>query len=536
MATLDLLIIGCYFAGILGIGFMCARYNRTSTDYFLASRQMGWFAVGASLFATNISSEHFIGLSGSGASTGLAIGHFEWLACLVLLVLAWVFVPLYHRTGVFTMPEFLEYRYSLACRLMVTGISLIAYILTKIAVALYAGSLLLEALFGWDYVTSALAMVILTGLYTVVGGLRAVIYTDVIQAFILIAGAGVLAWQGLQAVDGWAGLRARLPPEYFDMIRPASDPNFPWTGIFLGAPLLGLWYWCTDQVIVQKALSERSVVEARRGAIFAGYLKILPVFLLVLPGLIAKALYPNIHGDEALVTLAMHLLPPGLMGLLVAALLAALMSSLSAVLNSSSTLITVDLYQRLFPTVSERRLVHVGRLTTGVVILLSILWVPFIPLVSHQLFLYLQSIQAYLSPPIAACFLIGLMWHRARARGALLALVVGFFFGGLRLMLEIIDGLTPIQAPLVRLLIDPHFLHYAAVMFGICSLILIGMSLRKEDGLERQPPGKKQVPVEGSVGYADASSQTRSPERDLVSLIASFSLIAIVSLLWYTFQ
>src|SRR5450432_3581886 len=294
LAPIDLLIIGIYFAIIFGIGFYFAKKGRTSEDYFLAGRHIGWFAIGASLFVSNISTEHFIGLAGSGATSGLAAGNFEWQASMILLLLAWVFVPFYLRSNVFTMPEFLERRFNRSCATYLASISIIAYVFTKISVHLYAAAVVLERVVGWNQWTAAIILVVATGIYTIAGGLAAVIYTDLVQTMILLAGAVVLTLIGLDKIGGFAGLRAALPESFFHMVKPATDPDFPWTGIFFGAPILGIWYWCTDQVIVQRVLSARDEGHAKAGTIFAGFLKILPVFLLVLPGLICYALYPQL--------------------------------------------------------------------------------------------------------------------------------------------------------------------------------------------------------------------------------------------------
>lgn len=533
MSELDLGIIAAYFALTLGIGFYFARSRRTSADYFLASRNVGWFAVGASLFATNISGEHFIGLSGSGASSGLAIGHFEWLACLIVLLLGWIFVPFYHRSQVFTMPEFLERRYSPACRMYLTTISIVAYVLTKIAVSLYAGALLLRYTVGWDFMVSVLVLVILTGVYTIAGGMAAVIYTEVMQAFILVGGALVLTITGMSEVGGFSGLRASLPPDYFDMIRPLSDPAFPWTGIFLGAPILGIWYWCTDQVIVQRVLSARNIEQARLGSIFSGYLKILPVFLLVLPGLIAKALYPEITGDEAFPTLVNRLLPSGFKGMVVAALLAAVMSSLSATFNSASTLITFDFYKRLRPQATESRLVAVGRITTALLVVLGIAWVPFMKYISSQLFIYLQSVQAYISPPIAAVFLFGVLWKRVNASGALAALGTGFVLGSVRFVLEVLHGMSPFGQGWALGLVQINFLHYAVYMFVICTIVMVAVSL-----LTPEPPAAQ---LEGltfatTVAARAAEAGESSAGMRRASMVASIVLVLAVLSLWYYFR
>src|SRR5262249_31397632 len=391
LAPIDIAIIAVYFVIVFGIGFYFSRKERTSEDYFLASRDIGWFFVGASLFVSNISTEHFIGLSGTGASSGLAVGHFEWLACLILLILGWVFVPFYLRSNVFTMPQFLERRFSRQCAVYLAGISIIAYIFTKISVQLYAASVVLERVAGWSLWKTAVVLVIATGIYTVAGGLAAVIYTDTVQTLILITGACALTIIGLSRVGGFAHLQTMVPPSYFHMIKPATDSAFPWTGIFFGAPILGIWYWCTDQVIVQRVLSARDEAHAKAGTVFAGFLKILPVFMLVLPGIIAHALFPDQvqKPDYAYPTLVLNLLPVGLVGLVMAALLAAVMGAMSSVFNSASTLVTLDFYKKIHPEASEKQLVNFGRIATGAMVLLGLLWVPFIHLLSAQLYIYL---------------------------------------------------------------------------------------------------------------------------------------------------
>ncbi len=486
MTTLDSLIVIFYFGVVFGIGGYFFRRAKTSRSYFLADRSVGWVAIGASLFATNISSEHFIGLAGSGASSGLAVGHFEWLAVFMCMTLAWVFVPFYLRSNVYTMPEFLERRYGPACRWYLTSVSVLAYIFTKISVSLYAGALVLRQTVGWDFYTSATVMVVATGIYTVFGGLAAVIYTELLQAIVLLGGAIALTAIGLSQVGGMEGLRASLPPDFFHMIKPMSDPNFPWTGIFFGAPILGIWYWCTDQVIVQRVLGAKSEEDARAGAIFCGLLKILPVFVLVLPGLIARALYPDIKGDEAYPTLVVRLLPPGMVGVMVAALLAALMSSLAGTFNSASTLITFDVYKKLDPLASEARLVGVGRIFTVVMVGLGILWVPFIQHLSTEVYIYLQSVQAYISPPIAAVFLFGVFWPRANRHGAITALGVGAVMGAARFILELNRDSALAQSSLIAPFVSMNFLHFAVVLFAVSVALLVTVSLATQaPSLER---------------------------------------------------
>src|SRR6267142_1106201 len=475
LAPLDLTIIAVYFLIVFGIGFYFSRKERTSEEYFLAGRDIGWFFIGASLFVSNISTEHFIGLSGTGASSGLAVGHFEWLACLILLILGWVFVPFYLRSNVFTMPEFLERRFNRQCAVYLAGISIIAYIFTKISVQLYAASVVLERVAGWSLWKTAVVLVVATGIYTIAGGLAAVIYTDTVQTLILITGAVALTLIGLHRVGGLEHLRTMVPPDYFHMIKPASDPNFPWTGIFFGAPILGIWYWCTDQVIVQRVLSARDEGHAKAGTIFAGFLKILPVFMLVLPGIIAFALFPDQvkKPDYAYPTLVLNLLPVGLVGLVMAALLAAVMGAMSSVFNSASTLVTLDFYKKIRPESSEKQLVTFGRVATGGMVLLGLLWVPFIHLLSAQLYIYLQSVQAYISPPIAACFVFGILWTRLNGKGAISSLIAGFFMGTVRFIFELVDRAHDghyFENGLARWLVDINFLHYAILMFVTCTL------------------------------------------------------------------
>jgi SSS family solute:Na+ symporter len=552
LAPVDLVIIGLYFCVVFAIGFYFARKERTSTDYFLAGRTIGWFAIGASLFVSNISTEHFIGLAGSGATSGLAVGHFEWLACLMLLILGWVFVPFYLRSNVFTMPEFLERRFNRQCAVYLASISIIAYVFTKISVHLYAAAVVLERVVGWSPMTAAVVLVVATGIYTIAGGLAAVIYTDLVQTLILIAGAVILTVVGLERVGGFAGLRAAVPPDYFHMIKPATDSAFPWTGIFFGAPILGVWYWCTDQVIVQRVLSAKDEGHAKAGTIFAGFLKILPVFILVLPGLIAFALYRDLfklganglvlNGDIAYPTMVINLLPTGVVGLMIAALLAALMGAMSSVFNSASTLVTLDFYKKVRPGASESQLVNFGRIATGVMVVLGLLWVPFIHLISSQLYIYLQSVQAYISPPITSCFILGILWPRLNGAGAITSLLTGFVMGTVRFVLEIMDRAAGgrFDSGVIRWIIDMNFLHYAIFMFIVCSIVLIAVSLmtaapdrRKLAGLTFATVDEKleTTPVQ-AVKFKPAS-ETAAEHR--MNMIFSLLLLATVIGLWIHF-
>ena len=544
LAPIDLAIIAVYFMVVFAIGFYFARKERTSTDYFLASRDVGWFFIGASLFVSNISTEHFIGLSGTGASSGLDVGHFEWLACLILLVLGWVFVPFYLRSNVFTMPEFLERRFSRHCAVYLAAISIIAYIFTKISVQLYAASVVLERIAGWSLVKTAIVLVVATGIYTIAGGLAAVIYTDTVQTLILITGAVALTIIGLHRVGGLEHLRAIVPPSYFHMIKPASDPSFPWTGIFFGAPILGIWYWCTDQVIVQRVLSARDEGHAKAGTIFAGFLKILPVFMLVLPGIVAYALFQDqvsSKPDYAYPTLVLNLLPTGLVGLVMAALLAAVMGAMSSVFNSASTLVTLDFYKKIRPQASESQLVNFGRVATGVMVLLGLLWVPFIHYISSQLYIYLQSVQAYISPPIAACFVLGILWPRLNGTGAITSLLSGFVMGALRFIAELLAASGTQFRGFMEWLVKMNFLHYAILMFAICSLVLVVVSLMTPAPDRRKLAGLTFATVDDKLDTTVVSSPTRKPALETplehrLNVFFSLLLLATVVGLWIYFR
>jgi solute:Na+ symporter, SSS family len=545
IATLDLVIIGIYFAIVFGIGLYFARRERTSEDYFLAGRDIGWFFIGASLFVSNISTEHFIGLSGSGASSGLAVGHFEWWACLILLILGWVFVPFYLRSNVFTMPEFLERRFNRNCAVYLAGISIIAYIFTKISVQLYAASVVLERVAGWSLWKTAVVLVIAVGIYTVAGGLSAVIYTDTVQTLILITGAVALTIIGLHRVGGFEHLRTMVPASYFHMIKPISDSQFPWTGIFFGAPILGIWYWCTDQVIVQRVLSARDEGHAKLGTIFAGFLKILPVFILVLPGIIAFALFPEQvkKPDYAYPTLILNLLPTGLVGLVMAALLAAVMGAMSSVFNSTSTLVTLDFYKKIRPQASERQLVNFGRVATGMMVLLGLLWVPFIHYISSQLYIYLQSVQAYISPPISACFVLGILWPRLNGSGAITSLLTGFVLGATRFVLELADqaGGAHFQSPVIRWLVDMNFLHYAIFMFVVCSVVLVLVSLMTKAPDRQQLAGLTFATVDDKIETTVVDPRQRKPAHEtpterVINIVFSLLLLGTVIGLWIYFR
>jgi len=530
MAPIDLVCVALYFAAVAWIAWWASeRGGGGADDYFLAGRGAGWPAIGASLFASNISAEHFIGLSGSGAASGHAVGQFEILACFILLLLGWLFVPYYLRTGVFTMPEFLELRFNRHCRTYLSAVSLIAYIFTKVSVAVYAGALVLNVVLGWNIWAGSILLIVATGLYTVTGGLRAVIYTDFLQAFILIGGAVILTTIALlqPAVGGFSGLYRQLPPGFFNLWLPASHPDFPWTGILLGAPILGVWYWCTDQMIVQRTLAAPSISEARRATMLAGFLKILPLFILVLPGLAGRILFPKLAPNEIYAAMVNDLLPPGVKGLVVAALLAALMSSLSSVFNSSSTLFVMDFYRRWRPQADDGELVRAGRCATGVLVLIGLLWLPFIGIMSGQIFVYLQSVQAYIAPPIAAVFLLGILHRGVTGKAALSTLLFGFGAGASRFVIELLVKSDWAQAPALRWFAGVNFLHFAAGLFGVSVLLCLALSI----GGDESSSGYLRLSAkDGGAPLEEAEGPRRTDIR--LSLALASAVIAI----WIVFS
>ncbi|MCK9555355.1 sodium:solute symporter [bacterium] len=529
MKPIDYFFLAAYFFIVFFIGYISSRKSRTdSKNYFLAGSSIGWMAIGASLFASNISAEHFIGLAGSGAQGGLAVGQFEWLACFILLLLGWVFVPLYIKTGVFTMPEFLERRYNRQCRTYLSSISLIAYIFTKISVAIYAGAIVLKTILGWNIWFGAVILIVATGIYTIFGGLKAVIYTDFFQAGVLILGGLLLTALALSKAGGFSSLMSSVNPEFFNLWKPLSDADFPWTGILFGAPILGVWYWCTDQMIVQRTLATKDIENARRATIFAGFLKISPVFILVLPGVIGSVIYKDVQPNEMYATMVNDLLPAGMKGFVIAALLAALMSSLSSVFNSSSTLVVMDFYKNWRPDATERELVTAGQIFTVLLVGIGLLWLPFIGIMSSQLYIYLQSVQAYISPPIAAVFLLGIFFKRINGRGAFVTLITGFVLGAVRFVAEIGTKSGWIRwKPLVHYS-SMNFLHFAVFLFAVSVIILVGVSL-----LTGFPSPEKLEIFRLKEADTAVSSSRKS---HILNIVLSLTLSAIILSLWFYFS
>jgi len=521
LSGLDWVVIGVYFLALVAVVWWSSRKQDSSADYFLAGRNIGWFAIGASLFASNIGSEHIVGLAGSGASTGMAMAHWEMHAWCMLL-LGWVFVPFYYRANVFTMPEFLERRFDARVRWILSVVSLVAYVFTKVSVTVYAGALVFQTLlpemqltvFGqlWGpFWIGAFATVILTGIYTIFGGLRAVLYTDTAQAVILLAGSFFITFYGLKALGGWGELQAVCRERAAElalwrpMVQPGSglpwwkNGDFPWLGIMIASPVIGIWYWCTDQYIVQRTLAARNLTMARRGALWGAFLKVWPVMIFLVPGMIGWALHQkgvliipskvmngvstgNIDGDQVFATMVMNLLPTGLRGLVVGGLLAALMSSLSSLFNSCASLFTIDIYEKLRPNQSEKHLVTVGRFATTIIVLLGMAWIPVMYRVAGGgLYQYLQSVQGYLAPPITAVFLLGLFWKRINAQGALWGLISGFVLGMLKLTVQArysaMDTAKIADPAWLAAIGDFNFLYASGVLFAISIAVVIGVSL-----------------------------------------------------------
>lgn len=532
LSTLDWIVIAGYFGLLLAIAYWVIKQkNKDSEDYFLAGRNMGWFVVGASIFASNIGSEHVVGLAGSGAADKFPLLIYELHAWVVIL-LGWLFLPFYVRSGVFTMPEFLEKRFGEKARWFLSLFSLVAYVLTKVSVTLYAGGIVISTLLDISFMTGALATVILTGIYTVLGGMRAVVYTETLQAIILVVGAATLTVLGLQAAGGWESVvttvNTEVRPDYMNMWRSMDDNDYPWHWLVLSSSIVGIWYWCTDQVIVQRVLTAKNITEARRGAIFGAFLKLMPVFLFLIPGVVALVL--NLRGelaydtpDQAFPALMMQVLPSGLRGLVAAGLMAALMSSLASVFNSCSTLFTIDIYKKLRPAATESQMVNMGRIATGVVVLLGVAWVPVIEdLAGGALYGYLQSVQAYIAPPITAVFLLGIFFSRINNRGALATLFSGLAIAAVRLTLEVTkDSLDP-EGVLFQIA-DMNFLKFSTFFFLYCVAVAVVVSLLT--------PAQDKKSIEGLTmgSISDEQKAENSASYNWVDIVASLFVVLVVA-------
>ena len=575
MSTLnyiDWLVIAGYFAIILGLAWwVIKKRQNTSTDYFLAGRHLGWFIVGASIFASNIGSEHLVGLAGSGATDGVAMAHYE-LHAWCLLVLGWVMVPFYMRSKVFTMPEFLEKRFSPGNRTLLSLISLVAYVLTKIAVGIFAGGIVFSVLLpnlsfaGLDsFWIGSILVIVLTGIYTILGGMRAVAYTEALQTVILVIGSLLVTYFGLQALGGWSVLRNTVGSEMFNLWKPlvpsgvAStwapvsetgrmawyfNSNYPWLGMLFCAPIIGLWYWTTDQYIVQRAISAKNEKEARRGSIGAGFFKLLPVFIFIIPGIISFAIAKNgivpeiqqqlfssngelirDNAQKAFPLLVAYVLPIGVRGIVVAGLLAALMSSLAGVFNASSTLFTMDFYSKIRPHVTQQRLVWMGRVATTVMVIIGLLWIPVIR-GGRGLYDYLQGVQAYLAPPIFVVFFLGVFWKRLNAKGCMSALIVGFLMGLFRLAIDtpvkMATGFSYTEGSFFWIMNHIFFQYYSLLIFIVCIIVMVVVSY-----MTNVPAYEKLEGLTYSTTTADHKKESRS-SWGMKEVIASAGLVLII--------
>jgi SSS family solute:Na+ symporter len=489
---LDWVVLGIYFLALIGVAvWVVLQKNNTTEDYFLAGRNVGWFVIGASIFASNIGSEHVVGLAGTGFESGAPMAHYELHAWIVLL-LGWLFLPFYIRSGAFTMPEFLEKRFDSRSRWFLSLFSLVAYVLTKVSVTIYAGGIVVSELIGIPFWYGAIGIVIFTGIYTVIGGMKAVIYTETLQTVILILGSVCITYLGLQEVGGWSQLRETViavSPDHFNMWRPMNDPDFPWTGLLFGGTIVGIWYWCTDQYIVQRTLAANNIKIGRRGAIFGAYLKLLPILIFLVPGIIAFALSiqnPEVFAidkaDKAFPMLVKYLLPVGLKGLVAGGLMAALMSSLASVFNSCSTIFTIDIYQKLKPEKSDKELLNTGRIATVFIVVLGIIWIPIMEKIGGGvMYQYLQNVQSYIAPPVTAVFLLGIIWKRVNSQAAITTLLAGLVLLIMRLGSEIYYQSEIISNETVNSVwftfATINFSHMAIFMFVFSVMLCISISL-----------------------------------------------------------
>ncbi len=537
LESLDWIVLGVYFLALIGVAvWVVLQKNNTTEDYFLAGRNVGWFVIGASIFASNIGSEHVVGLAGTGFESGAPMAHYELHAWIVLL-LGWLFLPFYIRSGAFTMPEFLEKRFDSRSRWFLSLFSLVAYILTKVSVTIYAGGIVVSELLGIPFWYGAIGIVIFTGIYTVIGGMKAVIYTETLQTVVLILGSVCITYLGLQEVGGWTQLRETViavSPDHFNMWRPMNDPDFPWTGLLFGGTIVGIWYWCTDQYIVQRTLAAHNIKIGRRGAIFGAYLKLLPILIFLVPGIIAFALSiqnPEVFAidkaDKAFPMLVKYLLPVGLKGLVAGGLMAALMSSLASVFNSCSTIFTIDIYQKLKPNKSDNELLNTGRIATIFIVVLGIIWIPIMEKIGGGvMYQYLQNVQSYIAPPVTAVFLLGIIWKRVNSQAAITTLLAGLVLLIMRLGSEIYYQSEIISNELVNSVwftfATINFSHMAIFMFVFSVMLCISISL-----LTTAPNYKKII----GLSYGTLSEKQKLDNKnsyDRIDVVLSVLLVLLV--------
>jgi len=537
LENLDWIVLGVYFLALIAVAvWVVLQKNNNTEDYFLAGRNVGWFVIGASIFASNIGSEHVVGLAGTGFESGAPMAHYELHAWIVLL-LGWLFLPFYIRSGAFTMPEFLEKRFDSRSRWFLSLFSLVAYVLTKVSVTIYAGGIVVSELLAIPFWYGAIGIVVFTGIYTVVGGMKAVIYTETLQTIILIFGSVIITYLGLQEVGGWTVLREtvmEVSPDHFNMWRPMSDPDFPWTGLLFGGTIVGIWYWCTDQYIVQRTLAANNIKIGRRGAIFGAYLKLLPILIFLVPGIIAFALSiqnPEVFSiekaDRAFPMLVKTLLPVGLKGLVAGGLMAALMSSLASVFNSCSTIFTIDIYKKLKPNKSEKSLLNTGKIATGFIVVLGIIWIPIMEKIGGGvMYQYLQNVQSYIAPPVTTVFLLGIIWKRVNSKAAITTLLAGLVLLILRLGSEIyyqpqivsgvsVDGFAFAFATV-------NFSHMAIFMFLFSVVLCISVSLLTS------PPDYKTITGLSFGTLTNSQKQDNDNSYDTIDVVLSVLLVIIV--------
>ena len=537
LESFDWLVLGIYFLALIAVAvWVVLQKNKNTEDYFLAGRNVGWFVIGASIFASNIGSEHVVGLAGTGFESGTPMAHYELHAWIVLL-LGWLFLPFYIRSGAFTMPEFLEKRFDSRSRWFLSVFSLVAYVLTKVSVTIYAGGIVVSELLAIPFWYGAIGIVIFTGIYTVIGGMKAVIYTETLQTVVLILGSVIITYLGLQEVGGWSQLRETViavSPDHFNMWRPMSDPNFPWTGLLIGGTIVGIWYWCTDQYIVQRTLAANNIKIGRRGAIFGAYLKLLPILIFLVPGIIAFALSiqnPEVFSidkaDRAFPMLVKTLLPVGLKGLVAGGLMAALMSSLASVFNSCSTIFTIDIYKKLKPEKSEKSLLQIGKIATGFIVLLGIIWIPIMEKIGGGvMYQYLQNVQSYIAPPVTAVFLLGIIWKRVNSSAAITTLLAGFVLLVLRLGSEIFYqseiSSNQVVSNLMYDFATINFAHMAIFMFIFSVILCVSVSL------VTSPPDYKLIIGLSFGTLTDQQKQDQRNSYDKVDVFLSILLVILV--------
>ena len=474
--TWDLAIILMYLVGVILLGFWISRTHETSEDYFLASRSMPWYFIGISLFASNISSTTLVGLSGFAYGHDISVFNYEWMAAVVLVIFAWFFLPYYIKTRIYTVPEFLEKRFDQRTRYVFSLLTLFLNIVVDTAGSLFAGGLVLKLIFPeiplWLIVAS---LALMAGMYTITGGLKAVIYTDAVQTILLVAGCVVLTFIALDRIGGWDAFIQQVPVDDMHLIRPTDDPNMPWPGLISGVFIIGFYFWGMNQFIVQRVLSARNLDHARWGALFAGALKLPVLFVMVFPGVMARYIFPDLESQDLVYpTLVFNLLPVGLLGLVLAGLIAALMSSIDSTLNSASTLVTMDFVNKLKPGLSSEQLMWVGRGVTFLFMLLAVLWAPQIERFP-SLFNYLQQVLSYSVSPVVGILVLGIFWKRMTASAAFYSLLISFSFGALLFFANVIMDRLNI-----------HFLYVAPLLLLISLLSAAIISLL----------GKETVPAE----------------------------------------